>query len=207
MFGTLCPTNENENNLNGLAREIFDFPWGKWIAGDYSWEYGNAIQEVSRRANYNANKTGFHIPGFSTYATDDVEQIINAYGNSVLDGTIPEYNDRGSAAEKNLIYDVVAQRSNMNRDLVRVVLFELYWAVEGTPPTLLNDMVLRPKKFNDNQEAGHQGTPKTARGGESFWDNLRDNGKTLITLAIIGAGAYVLTKVSGAVKVAKAVKQ
>lgn len=162
-----------------------------------------AVQNVARRANYNANKVGYYIPGFTTYSTDDISTILDAYGNSVLDGTIPEYNDTGKKAEKEYIYDVVADRSSMNRDLVEVVMYELYWAVNGNPPTLQSDMILRPAKFKENQKRGYTNAPDTANSTKGAFDSIRDSLKTILIIGIIGVGAYALISVSSAVKAVK----
>lgn len=201
MTGTLCP---NTQVLSGLGRELFDFPFWKWITRDYSYEYTMVVQNISRRANYNANRIGYsYIPGFTTYETNDIARILDVYGNSVLDGTIPEYDENASRKTKDYIYDVVAQRSNMNRELVKVVLFELYWAVNGNPPTLYSDMVLNPKKFKENQDKGYAKPPITAGPNGNPIDDLRDTVKTILILGAVGLGAYALTAFSGAVKAVK----
>lgn len=119
------------------------------IIGEMNNDYYKAISTVYTRMNWNSDGALFLLPGFESYTIDDVQAVMNAYGNLAADGKIPEYEDpdpRGlNKGKKAFIWQMVTAASGRNEMFVRTVLYELYWATRDG--SITRTEFLRPSSY------------------------------------------------------------
>lgn len=158
--------------------------WG-FLTGKYSREWAEAIATVYERADYNAS--AWNILWFkSTYSLEDVEKVMNCYGNMAAAGSIPEYIDRDAdgaqTKNKKLIWAAVAKCSGQAEGFVRLVMYEWYWATEDR--SIRNGCFIRPATCN-RYEQDRTSAPPDGEG----WASMATN---LALLAGVGILAYLI---------------
>ena len=161
--------------LSGLSYGAINYPFTKVFTGQWSATYGDAMQTIYKRANYNASKWN-SLPFAESYKYDDVEQIMTAYATLLAAGKIPALKRGISEADNNKIVSEVAKQAGRREDLTRVVLYEAYWAAYGTPVAIPESMLLDPEKLQGEDTSG-----------------IDDLMKSLKWIAIIGLGAFALS--------------
>lgn len=165
--------------------------WGM-LTGRYSREYAEAITTVYERADYNASKWNI-LPFRSTYRLQDVETVMNVYGNLAADGKIPEYDDRDSkgqnTANKALIISTVAQASSQQPTFVALVLYELFWATQDR--SIPSGCFLRPLTCKKNADV-QSNAPAQGAGYGAALEGLVTN--ILLLAAAAGIVYIIVTK-------------
>lgn len=165
--------------LASLEYGAFAYPYSKVLFGDWSKTYGDAIRTIYERANYNATWKNV-LPFQSDYAYDDVEQIMETYAALVIDKKIPPLVKNVTEEDHNTIVKTVTKESGRREDLVRVVLYEAYWAAYGKGANIPVGMLTIPDKI------------KSEKTSQDPLDT--DLWQTLKFLGILGAGAFVFSR-------------
>lgn len=171
-----------------LSSKLFQWPLAKWNSKQYSYPYADGIWRVYQRANYNAGWTGA-VPGLEVYPIESVEAIINAYADGVQNKDIPTYKD---SQNQEKVIKWLVQKTGFPENLVRVVMYEAYYAVYGSPQDIGDArFITDPMSLKMDMNA-------------SAWDQAKESTTDLLTwvkwLAIIGVGAYALSQVNVALK-------
>lgn len=164
--------------LQGLSYGVFTYPISKVTSGKWSATFGDAVSVIYKRANFNANPVLNTLPGFEDYKYDDVEQIIIAYANLVIAGQIPKLEKNVTEANHKKIVQAVQKQSGRSEKLVRVVLYEAYWAAYGNKPQIPELLLTDPKKLMEEETSG-----------------LPDMLESIKLVAILGISAYALAQI------------
>lgn len=108
MYLTLTKNNIiNNQNLNDLGYYPIiplSYVWGH-ITGKYNSSYINTVKTVYNRVNYNISKWNT-IPFVETVSYENVDEVINGYGNIVVsDETIEQWQpNRFNAVEQQRVF-------------------------------------------------------------------------------------------------------
>lgn len=186
----------NRNHLSGLNDIVQDFVnQAKAFLGVY-WEKN--INSLTFRINWNKGfyslKTIFSLTDWSLLPPvkyEQVEKIVACYINLVKGKVIPEYN-RKSPSNKDISYieDKVAEYYGQSKELVKVVLYELYWATKDN--TLSTDEFLRPITYAQYCEYKEKPGLEGEKGGDTsnFFEDLVSAFKVLFWVLVISGTAF-----------------
>jgi len=202
MYLTLTKNNIiNNQNLNDLGYYPIiplSYVWGH-ITGKYNSSYINTVKTVYNRVNYNISKWNT-IPFVETVSYENVDEVINGYGNIVVsDETIEQWQpNRFNAVEQQRTYRLVQKASGVSAKYVKMILDELYWATKDGE--VVENKWIRPREFKEYIEYRQQN--KATKGNEWF-SNTIDVTKWLLILAGIGIAGYLLFNLYNASKIAR----
>lgn len=163
--------------LSGLAYGAIHYPFTKVAVGTYSATYADALNIIYKRANYNASKWNT-LPFAESYKYDDIEQIMESYAALVAEKKIPVLVRNTSNDNLNTIVKQVALKSGRREDLVRVVLYEAYWAAYGNPVAIPESMLTAPMDLKEEDTSA----------ALKMFDTVK-------WIAILGIGAFALSQI------------
>lgn len=143
------------------------------LLGDY-W-YSN-ISKLTYRINWNKNPSNpLRLVPFARLflmpvSEDTVERIVAVYMNLVLSQNMIEYDRKKNPTSIPKIESAVAQYYGQNPEMVKLVLYELYWAtMDGTIDT---DEFLRPRTYKEYCSIKEKPDTKGDMGQKGFLDQL-----------------------------------
>jgi hypothetical protein len=158
--------------LGSLAYQVtFDTFWS-FLTGKYSKEWAEAIATVYERCDINASQWNI-ISFVSTYRMQDVEAVMNCYGNLASTGKIPEYidpdHDGSQTANKRAIWKAVAKCAGQTEAFVRLVMYEFYYATQDR--SIPNACFIQPMTC-ERSAASRQNPPPEGEGWASYASNI-----------------------------------
>lgn len=186
MYLTINQT-ANLNDLGYLPIIPLQYIWGH-ITQKYNADYIESVRIIYQRVNYNISKWN-SLPFIDTVDFDQVDAVINAYGNlAVSELNIEQWtpSKNKTSNQKNTL-SLVASASGISEIYTEMILDQLYWATKDGD--LVRGNWIRPREFAEYKEYRKQ---NEATEGNKWLETTFDWIKWILILGGIGVGAYIL---------------